>query len=283
MTKKGYTALQALVNEGYSSIIDSVVLSRDLSIKKDYYDELVSLCTINNIRWTDDKKNFSIDAEYSIAVSWRWMLKPMNSKLIVLHDSILPKYRGFSPLINMLINGEEKIGVTAIFAANEYDTGSIIDQRSIDVNYPIKIFDVITKLSSLYADLVVKIVEKIDSGSSIESYPQIEKDATYSLWRNSDDYRIDWTQTSEYIKRFIDSVGFPFNGATSMIDNNIITIYDATLLPDLNVENRDVGKVIFIREGFPVVVCGSGLLKITEIKDGDNTLIPFTKIRTIFK
>ena len=38
-----------------------------------------------------------------------------SENLIVFHDSLLPKYRGFAPLVSQLINGEEYLGVTAIF------------------------------------------------------------------------------------------------------------------------------------------------------------------------
>jgi methionyl-tRNA formyltransferase len=55
-----------------------------------------------------------ICSDFNIAISWRWMLKVSN--LIVIHDSLLPKYRGFSPLVNMLINGEDTLGVTVLFA-----------------------------------------------------------------------------------------------------------------------------------------------------------------------
>ena len=72
-----------------------------------------------------------------MAVSWRWMIKHPKNKLIVFHDSILPKYRGFAPLVNMLINGEKEIGVSAIFGADEYDSEIISEKTTI--SYPIKI------------------------------------------------------------------------------------------------------------------------------------------------
>ena len=49
----------------------------------------------------------------------------------------MPKYRGFAPLVNSLVNGEKIIGVTALFASEEYDNGDIIMQSSVDITYPI--------------------------------------------------------------------------------------------------------------------------------------------------
>jgi methionyl-tRNA formyltransferase len=53
-----------------------------------------------------------------------------------MHDSLLPKYRGFAPLPNALINGEREVGVTALFASEEYDMGDIVCQRRLAVEYP---------------------------------------------------------------------------------------------------------------------------------------------------
>ena len=51
-----------------------------------------------------------------IAAGWRWLL-PSTEKLIVLHDSLLPRYRGFNPLVSQLIDKEERLGVTAVLLA----------------------------------------------------------------------------------------------------------------------------------------------------------------------
>jgi len=282
MTKKGYSVLRGIIDAGYSSVIDMVVLSRDESMQNDYFDDLVALCVENNITCTDNK-NISTTSAYAIAVSWRWMINLSTTKLIVLHDSILPKYRGFSPLINMLINGEKKIGVTALFASSEYDRGEIIDQRSIDITYPIKIFDAINVLSDLYVDLVNMIIKKCTQNEMILATPQNEGDATYSLWRNEEDYIINWENDAEYNKRFIDSLGFPFNGAKTFMNNDSVRIHNSSVLEDVHVENRVAGKIIFLSNGFPVVVCGKGLLKITEMTDNaGNSLIPFKKMRVKF-
>lgn len=282
MTKKGYYVLNSIINNGYSSLIDLVVLSRDESVKNDYFDELAALCNTNNVKWTIDK-NSNITSAYAFAVSWRWIINSKSTKLIVLHDSILPKYRGFAPLINMLINGEKRIGVTALFAASEYDRGEIIDQRAIDITYPIKILDAIELISNLYVDLITGILKKIIQNEIITSSPQNEREATYSLWRNEEDYLIDWNKSAEYNKRFIDSLGFPFNGAKTFMGDIPIRIQDSIVLEDVTIENRVAGKILFLLDGFPVVVCGTGLLKIVEMFDNaGNALIPFKKFRVKF-
>jgi methionyl-tRNA formyltransferase len=57
--------------------------------------------------------------------------------LVVFHDSILPQYRGFNPLVSALINGDSRVGVTAM-GTDEFDKGDIIGQRTIAINIPSK-------------------------------------------------------------------------------------------------------------------------------------------------
>ena len=64
------------------------------------------------------------------------------------------------------------------------------------------------------------------------SKPQEEEKATYSLWRNEDDYLIDWNNTSKQIKRFIDAVGSPYKSASSYINNKKVRIIAANEYPD---------------------------------------------------
>ena len=78
----------------------------------------------------------------------------------------MPKYRGFAPVINSLINGEKKVGVTALYANSDYDKGDIIFQESLKLNYPAKIKNVIKDLIPLYIKLMNKIVYSVKKGKS---------------------------------------------------------------------------------------------------------------------
>ncbi|SUY61132.1 methionyl-tRNA formyltransferase Fmt [Clostridium sporogenes] len=246
MNEKGYSVLEKIINEIGNKIIDKVISYTDKNVVKDYYCEIKELCYKNEIKFYNKDEIFSINTKYSFAIGWRWIIKDANN-LIVLHDSILPKYRGFSPLVNALINGEKELGVTALFASSNYDEGDIIDQKTINITYPIKIAQAIKIISSLYSDIVIELCEKINDNKKIDSIKQDNNNATYSLWRDSDDYFINWNDDATKIKRFVDAVGFPYNGAKALLDNKIVIIDDIDIEDDVIIENRDVGKVIFIK------------------------------------
>ena len=283
MTEKGYVTLQKLLPD-FKNNIEAVISSGDPNIQKDFYLEIKFLCQDNNINFVDRKDFKEIKTEYAIAISWRWIISTNNCKLIVFHDSLLPRYRGFNPLVSALINGDNQIGVTALFATDEYDKGGILAQSSSKINYPIKIRDAIIKISENYAEIALFVMTNITNNNNFSITEQNEAQATYSLWRDEEDYLINWNKSSVEIKRLIDALGYPYKGASAKLDGSLVRILDAEIVEDVVIENRVSGKVIFIRNSMPIVVCGQGLLKITEMFDGkyNKSLIPLPRFRIRF-
>lgn len=284
MNEKGKKALEAIVKSYGPDIVECVIGSRDQNVQNDYYEDILSTCTKNNIIFFDrneyDENNKT--NLYKFAIGWRWLIKD-SENLIVLHDSILPKYRGFAPLVNALINQENEIGVSAIFANSEFDKGDILGQKKITITYPITIMQAIVEVSKLYQQLIIEVIEKL-SNHSLISLAQTESEASYSIWRDEEDYHINWNNNATDIIRFIDAVGFPYTGAFSIINNEKVRILEASEFDDVVIENRHIGKVIFIDQGCPIVICKTGLIKIEKMvsEEGDN-LLPMRKHRVRFK
>ena len=286
MTKKGLDCFRKIIDNFGPEIIDFVVVGKDNGAKNDYHKELKRLAEIHKIGCFDRNKVPPIRTKYAIAISWKWIIpKVEDVQLIVLHDSLLPKYRGFAPLVSQLLNREPVIGVTAFISSSEYDKGNIIEQAETTITYPIKIEEAINKISEQYQILVCRVVDHIICNKPIPNHQQDERLATYSLWRDNEDYKINWKKSSSYIKTFIDSVGTPYLGASTTLNGRLVRILDAVETKDVEIINRDEGKVIFINDGFPVVVCGVGLLKITyAVYDSDGTsVLPLKKFRSRFK
>ena len=281
MSEKGYNVLISLIKNNYKEIIGFVYSKPDKNVQKDYFEEIKNLCLTNNILFINSENN-EIPCDFYIAISWRQIIKD-KSNLIILHDSLLPKYRGFSPLVNALINGEKETGVTAIFARQKYDEGPIIIQKKIDIKYPIKIKEAITLISILYNEIALIIFDKIKKNERIVAKEQKHSDATYSLWREEKDYHIDWNMSACSIKRFIDAVGYPYSGAYSIIENTKVRIFNVEELLDVNIPLRQSGKIIYFEKDAPVVVCGKGLLKILEIRNEKKELYKHLKFRTVFQ
>jgi len=280
MTEKGYTVVKVLLSH-YPELIAAIVAAKDKNIENDYFEEIKCISLKNNIPFYN-RRNFSnLCTPFAIAISWRWLIKSDSTKVIVFHDSILPKYRGFNPLVTALINGDDEIGVTALYAAEEYDKGDIIACSKSSIAYPIKIKAAINIILNNYRELAIKIAESIKTGKVLDANVQNESFASYSLWRDNEDYFIDWTQSADYIDRFVDALGSPYKGATTFLGNSLVRVLDTEVVKDVNIVNRTPGKVIFLQGINPVIVCGQGLLKINELVDERNecSLLPLTNFR----
>lgn len=284
MNKKGFAVLKAIMENFNSQFIDQVISARDSNVQNDYYENIVELSQQNNINFIDRTEDIELNSRYYFAVGWRWLVKVAMDRLIIFHDSLLPRYRGFSPLVSCLINCEDKIGVTALFAEKEFDRGKIISQESIPVDYPIKIRKAIEKIIPLYQKIAIQLCNKIVNDKEITAIPQDETNATYSLWRDENDYWIDWSKSAHFIKQFIDAVGYPYKGALTKIEREKIRIFDTEEVKDVRIEIRDMGKVIFIKDNYPIVVCGEGLLKIKEMiyEDSKENALPLKRFRVRF-
>lgn len=278
--KKGYRCLSRFLEEYGGESVSFVVSAKDGGVKNDYFDEISDLCEQYALKLYDRSEHIGEGFDVSFAVGWRWMISD-SSRLIVFHDSILPKYRGFAPLVNMLIRGEERVGVTALFASQDYDAGDIIDQQSIRITYPVKISEVIDRVSDLFELVLLRIVDRVVSGVELKGTPQDKTTATFSLWRDESDYEINWDVGSDEIKRFVDAVGYPYSGAKTKLRGKWVRILDVELVQDVEVECRKahLGKVVFMDGGCPTVVCGRGLVKLLNVveENGDSLIgkIPF--------
>lgn len=284
--RKGYEVLKEIIKCFDKKIIAYVVIGKDKNIKKDYSNEIEKICIENEIFFYFRNEEIEIKENYKIAIGWRWIIKE-DSNLIVLHDSLLPKYRGFAPLVNALINGEKRVGVTALFANREYDKGNIIYQEILDITYPKKIEDLIENISKLYINIVSEILNKLKKNNILKSYEQKEQEATYSLWRDDDDYYINWKRNADEIERFVNAVGFPYLGARTYLKKQEIVIEEVEKIQDIKIEDREthIGKIIFMNNGEPVVICGKGLIKIKKatFRNSNESIFPLKSFRIRFE
>lgn len=279
--EKGYSILRS-IDDSMHHLINYVVIGYDKNVLNDFSNLTVQYCERNKIKFYLQNKSIrSSINNITIAVGWRWIIDD-GAKLIIFHDSLLPRLRGFNPLVTALINGDNNIGVTVLYGSKEYDKGDIIIQKAIAIEYPLKIQSAIEKISCLYVEAFQELLECILNGY-IPSTPQNESLASYSLWRDDDDYFISWEWDSEKIKRFIDAVGSPYKGAKTIIDGLQLYVKDSTVEEDVHIENRTPGKIIFKEENKISIVCGKGVLGVKNFFDSEGNHIDLKKFRTRFK
>lgn len=285
---KGINVLKAAEAVGFLNCVYRVIVGTDRGVDNDYSSEVIAFCELNKISWGRESDSYFCTANatqlFAIAAGWRWMINQSFREIIVIHDSLLPRYRGFNPLVSALLAEEPIIGVTAFLANGGYDSGPIIATRKLSVDYPTKVAVVTGRIADLYFDIACDIFLSLGNGESFMGVPQDESKVTYSIWRDDEDYRIDWSKSAAEIRHFISCVGSPYRGASAIYDHSLLRIHNAEIEEDVEIVNRDVGKVIFVRETQPVVICGSGLLRLTHVKDEiGNSVLPFKRFRVRLK
>ena len=213
------------------------------------------------------------------ALGWQYLLRDF-SNLVVLHDSLLPRYRGFAPTVTALIRGEKKIGVTAILPNEEMDAGPIVAQHSVEIPPFTTAYRAFELIANSYVSCVRDVLEAGDD-FRVNASNQNSEEATYSIWRDDEDFQVSWDRSAEEITRTINAVGYPYQGAKTCIDHRCLVLVRAEVRPNVSFEYRQVGKVWrIIDSNCADVICGSGLVRVwARWQDSVDSAV-FTKIRT---
>lgn len=119
--------------------------------------------------------------------------------IINIHPSLLPKYKGPSPVQYQILNGETTVGVTLIKLDSEIDHGPILSQRPYQLQGNETSEDLLSILFKMGADLVVEQIEKLENGEKLTETQQDHSKESWSYKITKEDGRIDLSKipTSE--------------------------------------------------------------------------------------
>ena len=120
------------------------------------------------------------------------------ARWINVHPSLLPKYRGPTPIISTLLNGDRVGGVSIIEVVPEVDKGAIYAQVKFEVEADDNLDSLERKSIEFGKPLLIKVLDLAEIGK-IKPYPQDEKNVTFSYKITKDDLKIDWDSSAEKI------------------------------------------------------------------------------------
>lgn len=278
---KGWNFLSLAHNEFDIAFVSSYPVKGTMD---NSFEDMKRLCKTMDITFIDsDKldKDALEKAELVFAIGWQYLIRGLDERLIVLHDSLLPKFRGFSPTVAALLLGERRLGVTAFKPVDEMDAGPVYAQTGVDIEYPIKIKEAFSILAGCYASTIKEVLEMSAKGA-LKSEPQVNENATYSIWLDESDYFIDWSWSNTKIKRFVDAVGWPYTGAKTFYDGKEIIIDEVEMLDGVCFVNRHYGKTFSLKDSKPTLICGDGMIRIISARNSDGTAVLFEKLRVRF-
>lgn len=177
-----------------------------------------------------------------------------------LHGSLLPKYRGAAPINWAVINGDEYTGVTTFKITKEIDTGAILLQEKIPINFEDNAGHVHDRMMHIGAELLLKSVQKIEEGE-IKLQRQDESLVSKAPKLNKGNTEIDFNQDAKSVYNFIRGLS-PYPGAWTTLDGALLKIYKAELIE----ENASVGKISTDQKKFFHIACGTGSVKVVEMQ-----------------
>ncbi len=131
------------------------------------------------LQTTNYKPDYFIVAAYSQIIP-KEILKIPRLGVIGVHPSLLPKYRGASPIQTAILSGGEITGTTIYLMGEKIDNGPILAQR--ELNYELRIMNyelLMRKLAELSADLLIETLPDIEEKIK-NAVPQDESQATYT-------------------------------------------------------------------------------------------------------
>lgn len=179
-----------------------------------------------------------------------------------IHASLLPKYRGASPIQSVILNGETKTGVTIMKTDIGVDTGDIVSVKEEEILPNETAGELFDRLSIVGSELIVETLKLIEQGK--ETYtPQDHTKATHSKMIYRQDAFIDFSEDASVILNKVRGYN-PSPVAFCKFNGKALKIHKAELVQ----ESGNAGEVIYAdRKVGIVIACKTNSIKLLEIQE----------------
>lgn len=179
------------------------------------------------------------------------------------HGSLLPRYRGASPIQWSVLNGDEYAGVTTMYLAHDMDAGDIIYQSAVPVGEYETAGELFDRLAGLGGELLVKTVSAIEAGTAPRR-PQNHAEATYVGQLDKSLCPIDWSKSPREIIKHVCGLN-PWPVATMELAGETLKVFAARYTD--TVTDKAPGRVVSAGKDGLEIACGGGkTVLITELQ-----------------
>ena len=187
---------------------------------------------------------------------------------INVHASLLPKYRGASPIQWAVLNGDEKSGVTIMHMAETMDTGDIIMAEEVILAADETAGTLHDKLAEIGGPLLITAMEALETGRA-PRIRQNEEEATHVKMLDKTMGNIDFNKSALQLERWIRGLN-PWPTAYTKLEGKMCKLWKAEVLSaeELTKEEKNFmpGTVLRVeKENFDVLT-GEGVLRIKELQ-----------------
>ena len=179
---------------------------------------------------------------------------------INIHGSLLPRWRGAAPIHRAILAGDAKTGVTTMRMDEGLDTGPMLLAESTSISAGDTAASVHDRLAELGATLIVSTLDGL-MRKSIEPVPQPDEGVTYAHKLGKEEGLLDWRRPAAELERKVRAF-HPWPGTSFEANGERIKVLEASLA----LAGGAPGTVTVARDGFPVVTCGVGGLKLLKLQ-----------------
>ena len=225
--------------------------------------------TIENFDDEKAKKIFSsispdvfLSAAYGKLIP-NWFFELFSSEVLNVHPSLLPAWRGASPIQSAILNGDKATGISIMRMTKQIDEGPVFLSEKINIDRKDTFISLSEKLSKLAGRIIEKSLEQILSGE-IKAQEQDHDNATFSKKIQKSDGRVAWENTAESIDRKVKAYN-PWPMAFTHLGEQYLRIWDTDLSSDNSNYNKP-GSVIEHNQDGVLVSTGEGNLLIKKIQ-----------------
>jgi methionyl-tRNA formyltransferase len=184
---------------------------------------------------------------------------------INLHGSLLPKYRGRSPVNWVLVNGERQTGVTLHYMSEEADAGDIIAQRAVAIAFDDTALTLFGKVAQAALALFRETFPLIKAGLA-PRMPQDPAQATSYGGRRPEDGKIEWVRPAIALYNLIRAVTAPYPGAFTCYRGKKLYVWSSSPAAGPGEGEWPPGTILGARDGGCLVATGEGNLLLTRLQ-----------------
>ena len=179
--------------------------------------------------------------------------------VINVHASLLPLFRGSSPIQWAILTGQKRTGVSIMRTALQVDSGDVLLQKSVDIGENDTAGELFDRLANLGAEALVEGLGLIESGRAVFT-PQDHSKATHYPMLSKEDGHIDWNSSAQEILCKIRGMN-PWPSAYCYLDGKIFKIWRANVAQD----ELGIGE-IQIQGKSMKIGCGDGAIEALEVQ-----------------
>ncbi len=186
-----------------------------------------------------------------------WVLDTPPRGCLNIHASLLPRWRGAAPIHRAIEAGDAETGITIMQMDAGLDTGDML----LVGREAIRAVDTTATLHDRLAALGGRLIVEALLAPALIRTPQPQEGVTYAHKIEKAESAIDWRQPAVEIERRLRAFD-PFPGGVATLGAEVLKVWRA----ELAAGEGEPGSVIAVDAGGPVVACGRGALRLTELQ-----------------